>query len=251
MAFAKVITFSPAEAGYWATQSHDSDAVLHQATGLLGWSQARMEFSRSVPAGLVEDRAMCTLSFCKIVGGNEFAYVPTLELGTIEAQLRDYFWVNVKALVSTQVRLIAITWHHYNADLPRDESGRGLKPGPAVLSTSYSLPGTSASGRQVDQVASTITWRTTSRRHWGRIYVPGLTVAALDTTYGRFTNTVVDTLSAAAVALHDTLKTAGYQLVVASQLHPGVLTPTAIEVDDIPDIQRRRRAKRPNYRKIV
>jgi hypothetical protein len=244
------ITFAPAEAGYWASQSHGSDVTPHQATGLLGWSQVRLQFSRTVPTGYVEDLAQMSLSFSKIVGGGEYAYVPTAELSTIEGHL-DTFYTNIKDNISSQYTLVAYVWHHYNADLPRDKSGRGLKPGPAVRTTIKALPGSVATSRAPDQLTSTITWRTTSRRHWGRVYIPGIAASKFDTTYGRLTTATVDDLSAAGLTLHTATQTAGYQLVVASQLHPGVLTPTQIEVDDVPDIQRRRRAKRPSYRSIL
>jgi hypothetical protein len=105
-------------------------------------------------------------------------------------------------------------------------------------------------GRSPDQLACNLTIRTASRKHWGRIELPGIDIGKWDPASGRLLNSSIDLLSGAFDGLHNSLATAGYRLGVWSQLHPTFMTASQLEVDDVPDIQRRRRPKRRNYAKI-
>jgi hypothetical protein len=246
----KYLTHAADEAAYWATKATDVDAsVVNAGASLLGTSRVTLAWTRNAPAGIREDRAVTSIWVAKAAGGGLFSMVPVSELAAMETAL-DTFALGLTSPLSSDWTLVEYAWHQVNQDSPRDETGRGQKMGPAVRVTVKSNPGAAGTTRLPDQVASTITLRTVVRSSWGRMYVPGGIAANLQTNYGRWTTTRVDTLAGLLNTLHDAWQTLGYQIGVYSMLHPAFLTPKQIEVDDIPDIVRRRRPKQANYRKI-
>jgi hypothetical protein len=250
VAYVKDITHAASEAGYWATQARDFDSVLtDSALAVVGCSRVTLKWKRTVPTGLSEDLMMCTLSIAKDVGGHLYGYVPLIELAPIETLL-DGFMTTVKAQQHSSITLVEYSWHVLTQNSPRDKTGRGQKAGPAVRVTTKSTPGTASVGRSPDQLATNLTIRTASRKHWGRIALPGIDIGKWDPASGRLLNSSIDLLSGAFDGLHNNLVTAGYRLGVWSQLHPTFMTASQLEVDDVPDIQRRRRPKRRNYAKI-
>lgn len=101
----------------------------------------------------------------------------------------------------------------------------------------------SGSANVPPQVATTLTMRTARRRSWGRVYLP-LTCDKLNTGAG----------GAGLMAASATITLAGYfrtfvNACIATDLVPAIWSPTlhallsvsSVEVDDVPDIQRRRR----------
>lgn len=247
----KQVTWAESQSAYWAGQTFDVDATLtSSAADLLGANRVTMKFTRAVPAGLREDVCLTSLWVAKTAGGGLFSMIPVSEIAALETAL-DTFLAVWRGIADDQFTCTEYAWHQVNEATPRDASGKGQKMGPAVRVTPKTLVGNFAGTRLPDQVALNTTLRTASRKHWGRSYWPGLSAGDLQVDYGRYTNAVVDAVANGLNALHDTWQTAGYQLGVWSMLHPAFLTPKAIEVDDIPDIQRRRRPKQPGYRKIV
>lgn len=247
----KVITHANTEGTYWAAQPIDYDCTLVDAgASVLGCSRVTVAFSRTVPAGLREDRACTSFWIAKTVGGNLWSVIPVAELAAAEAPLDT--WASAWAAQShSDWRIVEYAWHQVTQNSPRTDDGRGQQMGPATRVTVKNVVGTSATNRLPDQVAQTVTLKTCSRRHWGRTYLPGHGSNDLQTSYGRWLNATVDALVLNINDLHDALQAAGYQLGVYSQLHPAFMTPRAIQSDDIPDIIRRRRGKQAGYRKIM
>lgn len=247
----KFVTYAESQASYWATQAFDADAtVASSGADVLGTSRVTLSFTRGTPSGTREDRAATSFWVAKTVGASLYSKIPIAELSSLEAAL-DAFYASLRPTLTPDWTLVEYAWHQYDESTPRTQDGRGQKAGPAVRLTTKSLPGTSGTSTLPYQVASTVTQRTASRKHWGRSYLPGGAANSLNATTGRWTNGYVDALAGALNTLHDTWQTAGYQLGVWSQLHPAFLTPKTIECDDIPDIIRRRRAKQSNYRKLI
>lgn len=251
MALAKYLTYAEPEAGYWATQSHDVDAIVQSNGGAnLGSDMLSIAWQRSAPSNLGEDRAYSHFWFSKVATPGIFSFVPVGEHATIEGFANTWLTA-IAAKMSTAWSCVEYVWHRYEQGTARTEDGRAQKPGPAVRRVTKAVTGADAGVRMPDQVASTITLRTASRRHWGRTYIGGITATQMDTTTGRFAQSYVNALADATLTFHDAAKAAGYQMGVYSQLHPAFLTPAQIVCDDTPDIQRRRRAKRTQYRRIL
>lgn len=255
---AKVITYAAAEGSYWTGQPVDYDATLVDAGAtIVGASRVTIGFSRTVPAGLREDRAATSFWVAKIVGGNLYQMVPVAELSTLETALDTFVGV-WQGQSHSDWRVVEYAWHQVNQNSPRgilnndpNQPSPSQQMGPATRVTVKNVAGTGATARLPDQVAQTVTFHTCSRRHWGRVYIPGHAANDLQTNYGRWLQTTVDALTDGVNALHDTWQNAGYQLGVYSQLHPAFMTPRAIQADDVPDIIRRRRPKQVGYRKVV
>ena len=154
------------------------------------------------------------------------------------------WWVSLKNQITSQHSLLAYRWYQYLET--------NTKPGPAVRTTQVLSPGTAIGAVLPLQTAATVTWRTASRKHWGRVYVPGLTATAMSSSgLGHFSSAAVDAICGAfhtlfnAVAAHT-----GLQVVVASRQYFGLLTISQMNMDDTPDQQRRRRPDRPTYNKL-
>lgn len=249
----KGLTYAEAEAGYWATQPLDADAIVTSSgADVLGTSRVTLKWSRAQPTALREDLAMTSIWLAKIVGGGLYSFIPLAELAAREAAL-DVFCTGLMLYLSADYKLVEYAWHHVTENSPRtdDPGHRGQKMGPADRITVKSIAG-SASGTDLpQQVSQTITLRTVSRRHWGRLYIPAPTTTALQGAYGRWTSAFADDLATIFNNLHNTWQDAGYQVGVWSQLHPAFMTPKQIETDDVVDVIRRRRSKQTGYRKIL
>jgi hypothetical protein len=102
-------------------------------------------------------------------------------------------------------------------------------------------------------VACSVTIRTDQRRHWGRFYLPSLGQAVLDSTTGRISTAFADQVAAAAVLLTDRSNTSlGHPtLTVWSRTGGTHHDPQSVAVDDVPDVIRSRRFKKPIYKKIL
>jgi hypothetical protein len=256
LAKTKAIRYKTEEAAYWNAQAVDHDADMADQSGLLGCTRVTLKWNRVTLTGLGEDQVMTKFWFAKIAG-TDYAYVPVAELATIEGFLNT-FVATISSWIHTSYTMVEYAWHQFTENSPRTDDkvlgvgmGAGQKPGPAVRTTVRAAVGADASGRLPDQVTLNVTLRTASRRHWGRSCFPGVTNGSLQGSYGRWNNTVVDGFANAVNVLHDSAVAATYQMGVYSQTHPAFLTPKTIEADDVVDIQRRRRAKRTGYRKLV
>ena len=234
----KIVAVS-ANDSYWAAQGLVAGTVYTSQADptQVGCAICTLHVSRTTPSATREDLTAFSFAFAKNAGSNR--NTPTVaELSTIEPLL-DTFWANVRPSVSTQFTLADFTWHFRNAAAARD--------GPAVRVVAKSSAGASSTGRLPDQDAMTLTLVTPGRKHWGRVYLPGLSLAGVDSTYGRWTNTVCDSVAAAGDTLATSTLAAGFSLGVWSKRGLGFLDLYAVHVDNVVDIQRRRRAKQRSY----
>lgn len=150
------------------------------------------------------------------------------------------WWTTAKAFTCPSYTLREFRVYDYDPIDPR--------PGPAIQVSAVGTVGTSASGRLPDQIAATTTYKTSSRKHWGRSYMPTLNQGVIDTTYGRLTNGHCTALANATRTLLQTTGSSGLcNPVVVSIGHPAVLGIKELQVDNVPDIQRRRRVKQKSF----
>lgn len=110
--------------------------------------------------------------------------------------------------------------------------------------------GTSGALALPQQVAMSLTLETPSRKHWGRIYIPGLSATCLDD-YGRWLPAKMQTVADAATQLMNDVTSVGFFPVVYSRVSHSALGVSGLRVDDIPDVIRRRRVKRAISRILV
>jgi hypothetical protein len=230
-----------ANEAYWIGQSQlDGSQLVKPPEGTLGFSRVQLIFSRTTPAGTREDVAVTHLDWAHIDVGI-CAPLSGTERGEVNTALGTFFTARV-GMYHSGIVLDRWRWFTY---LPIT-----TRPGPTVSESDVNYVGT-ATGRLPDQLAITSTYRTLSRKHWGRSYWPFNAVASLETTYGRVGTSAVDNL---ATSLDTLLSTngagGGIHPVVASIAYHGVMNITELHVDNIWDIIRRRRAKQSSYRSI-
>lgn len=225
---------------YWEGQSVLSGTEIEvDSLDTFGFSRVTLVFTRTTPTGTREDDMTAGLSWASAAGG---VAVPlsSAEMASIETALGTW-WGAVKSLAYSGYTLAEYVWHEYQPITSR--------PGPAVRTTTVGVVGTSASGRLPDQDCFTTTYKTASRKHWGRSYWPTTSQGFLDSTYGRWTSGSVTTLLNATKTLLDTDGSSDQVTsCVASIKYPALLGIRELQVDNIVDIQRRRRAKEPTIR---
>lgn len=234
MAWERIIATTANNASYWSGVSRFSDTLEYfsNTDDQVAGRSVQMVFARTTPSQTREDRIVTSLHFSKIAGGGLYSDLSDADCATVEGLL-DSMHTAIKPYIASGISLVEYRWHVFGAGI--------AKPGPATRVTSRSVAGTAANGRMPDQVCATSTFRTSSRKHWGRTYWPLGTTQALDTTYGRFSR--YTDLATAIKTMYTGADAASIALVVWSQQFRGLLTIDELRVDDIFDIQRRRRAK--------
>lgn len=206
-------------------------SVVYQEDTLAATYLSQIVFAR----GTAEDVAVCTLHWRWSPSG-----VPDeSDFETIEDRIRG-FWTNCEGFMHTTYSLIEIRW--YQADPAVGP------PNPAILVTPVTgIQGTNTASALPSQVALTITERTDVRRSWGRIYLPGFSVDQVATD-GHAKVNLLDGLEAEVAALFDQ-SNANWKAVVLTS--SGSLQTRAISIDNIWDVQRRRRFETTTDRRIV
>lgn len=242
MAWTHKIICDASTLSYWQGQSVFSDTSLAVATGTPGVSKCTITWTRSTPAGTREDLCTINLHMAVVVTSTTVTQLNSSQKADAETDINTCL-TSVANLQSNQFSTAEIVWH----DLLFSEA----KYGPADRRTVSVITGAAASARMPDQDSATVTFRTASRTHWGRVYVPGLERGAFDTTYARINNTAVDNLALFFRTLQNNLvaNTASTEIVVFSKQYLAALTVSELVVDNVPDVVRRRRPKQSSYRK--
>jgi hypothetical protein len=153
------------------------------------------------------------------------------DFGIIESRL-SAFWTAIAYLRTTGIATREHRW--YVAD---PASG---PPNPSIRLTPDVVIGSSTSKPLPPQCAITVTQMSDVRRRWGRFYIGGLTVDALGTGSGRVHSDQVDAISAAA---GDAFANSAdhWKIQVFGGGSPRSLPVRSVRVDDVFDVQRRRR----------
>lgn len=229
---------------YWQAQSKYADTQLDSVGTAenLEWETVSLYWTRTTPTGTFEDRIMTSLAVAKILLNTGVGVIDDTDRGNVESAL-DTWWGSQKAQHPSRYTLDEYRWHHY--------TGLTDNPGPAVRVTDKNVAGTGASTNCLpDQVATSVTFITASRRHWGRMYLPALIYTGYNTT-GRIGDTV-NTAARFETLLEaiDTVDVGGTGVtpVVASKAYNAVMSIDVIQVDDIADVIRSRRGKQPAIR---
>lgn len=230
---------SPTELGYWQSQSHlPGTVVAADLAGRPTFTRFQLVFERSTPALTREDVMVSHIDWVSAVGGTAVK-LSSAERASLITAINSW-WTTARAFTAPAFTFREIRVYDFD---PID-----AKPGPPAQVSAVGTAGTSASGRLPDQIAVTSTYKTSSRKHWGRSYMPTLNQGIIDTTYGRLTN---GHCTAVANAMRTLLQTTGSSgqcsPVVASITHPAVSGITELQVDNVPDVQRRRRVKQRSF----
>jgi hypothetical protein len=246
------VIYDSTNEAYWKTQSFwPGTQVSAVSPSELEGSQLTVQFNRTVEAGLDEDRAMFRIHLAVDAGpGANTVALTNAQAQQVEDNFQQAWTSHLGALVQNRWTQAEFVWRNFGAAYPLDETGAS-KPGPIWRVTPLTNPGTSIGTALPDQLAATVTYRTPSRKHWGRSYWGGLSQTAFSgESYGKLADTYVTELAAGFHQWMDanSNEASTVNLWVWSPRHRGVLSVTQISVDDVPDIVRRRRAKNASFR---
>jgi hypothetical protein len=230
---------------YWSTQTFVTGAAKTAVDGsALHGSQVQIAFTR-LPSGLAtrEDEAIISLHLTvEAVAGTPGVALTATQAAAAEGVLNTW-WTTVKAFTHTHCTLKEYRWRDFGGDFAAGKTGLS-KPGPIWRVTANGNAGTASTQPLPEQSSSTVTFQTGSRRHWGRVYMPGLTISAL-TGDGRIANTYRTGVGGAFQTLYNSLfgLSANTSIMIWSPKYRGLMAVKEIAVDDVPDVIRRRRPK--------
>lgn len=229
--------------------AHDTTAAQftesQQALQTPGWGYyCQNLFEMKDPAGSfgTRERGLFGIHWINTTGGALDTTWTTADYAAVESATQT-FWTAVSSYSSTDFRLVEHRWYMF---------GPGVtKPNPPSRITTLATPIVGASNVVMPhQVSSTITLRTALRRHWGRIYIPTCGAALL--TGGVYGGGTMTALSSAARTLFTAPGTSqGIAPVVWDRVHHRAYGVTDLEIDNVPDIQRRRRIRTATAKTII
>lgn len=151
---------------------------------------------------------------------------------TVVEDRLDDFWTAIAYLRTTGIRTREHRWY------PVDPAPG--PPNPTVRIAPSVIVGTVTSNALPPQCAITVTFITDVRRRWGRFYIGGLSTPTLGTNTGRVSNDQADGIADAAGAAFFN-SAANWKVQVYGGGSPSSLPVRSIRVDDVFDVQRRRR----------
>lgn len=248
------VEYDSAMSEYWQSQVFDPATVLtpSPASSLRG-SSLTLSFSRDVAAGLREDRAMVTLHFTVRPGTAGLgSTLDASDAQVVEDAFATDVWTGkMSAAICNTWFLEEYIWRNFGADYPLDDAGNS-KPGPIWRARAVHSQGQSVAARLPDQLALTSTYKTASRRHWGRNYWGGFTTNLFQqNAFGHADTTDVDQLAGWLRAWFQNLwdNPRIIDTIVWSPKYRAMLSIDELTVDDVVDVVRRRRPKMASYRK--
>lgn len=227
------------------------------------WMHIQVRFSDEVSADPADDQVF-TLDVLKTDG----AFAPgdwgTSDFDLVTASISTFLGSIVNfhpnRYRASEIRFYRRAFNPIGDDKPYADAG-----GPSAIRT-ISIPMTGTIG-SAPQITSTITEVTPSRKHWGRLYLPAIDAGQIQQN-GRLLTTTVFTLAGnfQSMVIED-LSQAGYALVVPTTSSGGVFDPSVkgdwtkvkartlqnvngCRCDDVVDVIRRRRHKKPLQRAI-
>lgn len=248
--FVDTLNYDSGRSDYWNTVTVDSGTIkTARDPNVLHGSVVQMRFARSEPTGVREDLALIDLHMGIATGAGAWSELNDADAAAAEATL-DTLWTTIKTLFTAHIILDSYVWRHYGADYPLGKTGLS-KPSPIWRTTARTVAGTAATVTQPDQIATSVTFRTASRRHWGRVYLPALATGN-STAEGRMIAARCDTIATAfrtaLVDLNDNARQC--DVFVWSPKYRGQFSVSELAVDDVYDVIRSRRAKVPTYKKV-
>jgi hypothetical protein len=200
------------------------------------------EMQNASGAYTTRERGMYGIHYLNSTGGAVDTTWTSADFAAVETAVQA-FHTSLAGSIDNSCRLVEHRWYPFGPDI--------VQPNPPSRVTTLGVPkeGT-ATGAWVRQVASTVTLRTALRRHWGRFYLPLTT--QMFTVDGQMSTGNVDNVANLARTMLLAAETSqGVVPVVWDRTRKQAYSVTAIEVDSVPDIIRRRRPRDPLYKKIL
>lgn len=237
-----LITAAAAVYANWDTITALFDRVeIDSSHPIYGYRYVAVIGQRDAVSGAWTQRAQYSIAYVNVTSGDPDFTWTTGDYTAIETA-SEAFWTALAARIPTSYRLEEHRWYAY---------GPGVTPpNPVTRYVTLATPiaGTSTGATHMS-AAMAVTLKTTLRKHWGRFYVPVSVQGFPFDAAGRASSSNVDTFASAARTFLTAGSAAGVLPAVWDDAHKVVHGMTAIQVDDIPDVIRRRRQSVTQYRK--
>lgn len=210
------------------------------------WRYLAFVFNRPPIAGAVEDTAQFGLNLVNVTAGDLDKTWTSGDFTNVMTDVNEW-WTAVKPIIGTGYTFKEVRFYRKQFNPTPTPASRFLATGPPVYIGTVGTNGTSANTALPQQVAASVTFKTPLARHWGRAYVPGLTSNRLDANQ-RWDGGTRTILANAFAELFDDLQGREFfPFVPITQVGGSLLSGgfgiSDVQVDDIPDVIRRRRAK--------
>jgi hypothetical protein len=187
------------------------------------------------------ERGLFGTHYVNTTGGDLDTTWIAADYAAVESAVQT-MWTALAARITTDYRLVEHRWYAFGPGV--------VKPNPPVRVTTLGTPilGTS-SALNWHQNAITCTFRTALRRHWGRIYFPATAFTLANG--GQLTSSSTDEVAGAFRTMVTAPSTSqGVAPVIWDRNRKVALGISALEVDSVPDIIRRRRPRVAAYKKL-
>lgn len=199
--------------------------------------------------GLTEDRCMTHLDLVNVTAGQLDPTWTAGDFTAVETALDTWQGV-IGGYMPSSFHLDQYRWYRLGPG--------AVPPEPAVRITERNTPGGAAASYIPLQLAFSVTFVTGARGHWGRQYLPLSALSLISSTTGMWGSAPITTIAGAYTALINSLAAADFYPVVYSKAKParttkaGIALPPAmartynvekIQIDNVPDVIRRRRAR--------
>lgn len=234
------------------------------------WRRIVVRYSRATPATTAEDYATWGMDIVNMTGGNIDSSWTAGDYTAVDAALNELL-TTLNAFVSNTHTLVDVQYYarSFNPDLVAGnpvpqyktdpstgrtkEIPRFSRSGPPLHILTKNLVGGSGAFTLPYQSAMSVTFRTATRKHWGRCYLPGLHSGEIQSANGRFaTATITSVANAFAEFASDLGANDFYPMVAVTQQDgksaTALMSIKELVVDDVPDVIRRRRPKQPSQR---
>jgi hypothetical protein len=206
------------------------------------YCQHIFEMKNSSGAFTTRERGLFGMHYVNTTGGDLDVTWTAADYASVESAVQA-FWTSFASSISNDYRLVEHRWYPYGPNV--------VPPSPPVRVTTLATPilGTSTVAMP-HQLACTATFRTALRRHWGRIYLP--ITSWLSTPGGQGNSTAVNSVATAVrTMIMSPFTSNGIAPVVWDRQRKSALTVSALEVDSVPDVIRRRRPRETAFRAIL
>jgi hypothetical protein len=198
---------------------------------------------------LTEDRVQTHFDIVNVTGGQLDPTWTSTDYDAVETALSSLH-SSIAAHMPTAWVLDQFRWYRIGPG--------AIPPEPAVRITEKNTPGGGGTSYCPLQLAFSVTLKTGAKGHWGRNYLPLNILGAISSSTGMWASGTVAAVSSAYSTFINSLAAADFYLVVYSKAKPARVTksgrslPAAdarlytvegVQVDNVPDVIRRRRAR--------
>jgi hypothetical protein len=232
----------------WGTISGLFSRAVTDAPGPIYGYYVQHIFQMKDQSGAFSDRerGLTGVHWMNTTGGDLDVTWTAADFALVEAGFGT-LWSSLAAYIPDEVRLVEHRWYAYGPGVVATRAN----PQPPARVTAVTPTAGSVVTRFPHQVAETITFQTTLRRHWGRMYIPVAATGTSITPGGEWGTTMVDAFANAGSAYIKSGNANGLTPVIWDRVHKVALGITAVEADSVPDIIRRRRPRGTTYRKTL